>query len=406
MPHPRRSFLARSAGVFCGLAAPGALRAAPAGEVAGGETVLVVVQLSGGNDGLNALVPLRDPAYRAARPKLAVPAADALRVDAETGFHPSLRGFADLLEAGSLGVVRGVGYPRPDRSHFQSMDVWHRGVAPAADGANADGMSSDSRVRAATGWLGRALPLLGDSGRGPAAGLHVGEGEPPLAMRGTAGPAPSLRDAGAYRLRGAAGPVPSPAGGGLLGMVRAANAAAAASSERVRAAVERGGDAGAYPNSGLAERLKLVARLIDADLPERVYYTDLPGFDTHAVQPATHPGLLAELGDAVAAFFADLAGRGRADRVVLVAFSEFGRRVAENGSGGTDHGVAGPLFLAGPRVKGGLIGAAPSLTDLDDGDLRWHTDFRTVYTALLQNWLGVDAAGVLGGRFGPADVLA
>ena len=390
----RRSFLASSGGVLCGLNAPGLLgRAAAAGGAKGGERALVVVQLSGGNDGLNAVVPFADPAYRKARPKLAIPPADVLKIDGETGFHPSLRGFADLLEAGSLGVVRGVGYPNPDRSHFVSTDVWQRAALP--DGA-------DGRVRSRTGWLGRALPQMG----GVSAGLHVGEGEPPGALLGDAGPAPSLRDAAAYRLRGRSAPPPATAAG-LLGQVEAAAAEAAASSERVRRATEANApDAAGYPDTGLAERLKLVARLIDADLPERVFYTDLPGFDTHAVQPATQPALLEELGGAVAAFFADLRARGQADRVTLLAFSEFGRRVAENGSGGTDHGAAGPLFLAGPRVRGGLIGPAPSLTDLDGGDLKWHTDFRTVYAALLRDWLGVDADAVLGGRFEPAAVFA
>ena len=402
MSHPRRTFLARSAGVLCGAAAPGLLGraafAAPRSDrPGGGQNVLVVVQLSGGNDGLNTVVPLRDPAYRKARPTLAVRAADALKVDRDTGFHPRSRGFADLLEAGSLAVVRGVGYPNPDRSHFESMDVWHRAVVPGAGGA-------DSRVRANLGWLGRALPELG----GPAAGLHVGTGEPPAALFGASGPAPSLRDANTYRLRGAVTPDATSAmpGGGLLGLVRGATAEAAASSDRVRRAVERGGGTANYPATGLAERLKLVARLVDAGLPERVYYTDLGGFDTHAVQPATHPDLLGEVGGAVAAFFADLTDRGQAGRVTLLAFSEFGRRVAENGSGGTDHGVAGPLFLAGPKVKAGLLGVAPSLTDLDAGDLRWHVDFRTVYAALLRDWLGVDDAAVLGERFEPAAVFA
>ncbi|WP_171187386.1 DUF1501 domain-containing protein [Alienimonas chondri] len=149
----------------------------------------------------------------------------------------------------------------------------------------------------------------------------------------------------------------------------------------------------------------MIARLIDAELPERVYYTEHGGFDTHAVQAGTHPRLLEELGDAAAAFATDLSARGQAERVVLMAFSEFGRRVKENGSAGTDHGVAGPLFLVGDKVKPGLIGPPSSLTDLDAGDLKWKTDFRTVYAALLEQWLGVDAAAVLGERFTPADVL-
>ena len=397
MPHPRRSFLARSAGVLCGAAAPGLLgraaAAAPPADRAGGrQTALVVVQLTGGNDGLNTLVPLRDPAYRAARPTVAVDPRDALRINADAGFHPQLRGFADLWEEDALAVVRGVGYPNPDRSHFESLAVWHRGVAPGR-AANRENL----------GWLGRALPELGGSG----AALHVGAGEPPAALLGAAGPAPSLRDANAYRLRGAPPPPELTAsGGGLLGLVRGATAEAAASSDRVRRALRRDSGAPPYPQTGLAERLRLVARLIDAELPERVYYTELGGFDTHAVQPGTHPALLGELGGAIAAFLADLKARGQGDRVVLMAFSEFGRRVAENGSGGTDHGVAGPLFLAGSKVRAGLLGAAPSLTDLDAGDLKWSVDFRTVYAALLRNWLGVDDVAVLGERFEPAAVLA
>ena len=290
--------------------------------------------------------------------------------------------------------MRGVGYPNPDRSHFVSTDVWHRAALP--DGG-------DGRVRARTGWLGRALTELG----GPGAALHVGGGEAPGALLSSSGPAPSVRDAAGYRLRGGAAVPGTSPGAGLLAQVEAAAASAAASSARVARAFDADGPAAAdYPATGLADRLKLVARLIDAGLPERVYYTELAGFDTHAVQPATHPALLAELGGAVAAFFADLSARGQARRVVLLAFSEFGRRVAENGSGGTDHGAAGPLFLAGPVVRAGLLGAAPSLTDLDGGDLRWHTDFRTVYAAVLRDWLRVDADAVLGGRFESAAVFA
>ncbi|MEM9702842.1 MAG: DUF1501 domain-containing protein [Planctomycetota bacterium] len=398
MSHPRRSFLARSAGVLCGAAAPGLLGragfAAPRADRPGAEsTVLVVIQLSGGNDGLNTVVPLGDPAYRAARPTLAVNRRDALKIDAETGFHPNLTGFSGLLDDGALGVVRAVGYPNPDRSHFESMAVWHRGVAP---GDEAAGLTK-------LGWLGRATPTLGGAG----SALHVGGGEPPAALLAASGPAPSLRDAASYRLRGNAPPTTAAAApGGLLGLVQGATAEAKASSDRVRRAMSRDDGPARYPQTGLAERLKLIARLIDAELPERIYYTEHGGFDTHAVQEGTHPRLLKELGDAAAAFQADLAARGQAKRVVLMAFSEFGRRVKENGSAGTDHGVAGPLFLIGDGVQPGLIGPAASLTDLDEGDLKWKTDFRTVYAALLQNWLGVDAAGVLGQSFDPADVLA
>ena len=271
--------------------------------------------------------------------------------------------------------------------------MWHRGVAPGEGGAEPGGGGR-------FGWLGRSLPGLG----GPRAALHVGGGEPPAALFGASGPAPSIRDAAAYRLRGAAPAASALSGGGLLDVVRAATAEATASAARVREALDAGDGGASYPATGLGDRLKLVGRLIRAGMSERVYYTDFGGFDTHAVQAAHHPGLLAELGDAVAAFFADLRDAGQAERVTLLAFSEFGRRVAENGSGGTDHGVAGPLFLAGPKVRAGLIGEHPSLTDLDAGDLKWRADFRTVYAALLDDWLGIDADAALGGRWERAAV--
>ena len=389
MPLTRRRLL-RSAPVLCGVALPGVFgRVAPAaGSAKRTDTVLVVVQLGGANDGLNTVVPFRNPDYLAARPTLKV--TDALPIAGSgtgaIGLHPAMKPLAEQYERGRVGIVQGVGLPRPNRSHFEAMDVWHRGTPDA-----------DERL----GWLGRAVPRL-DGG----AAVSVGAGDPPLALFGAGGPAPSIRSAESYRLERAAKLTGRPvAGGSLLDVVRASQAEAVRSAARVAEATGRGKTGGTYPATGLGERLSLVADLIDAELPERVYHTALDGFDTHAVQPATHERLLGELAGAVAAFLDDLADRGHLGRVLVLGFSEFGRRVAENGSLGTDHGAAGPVLLAGGGVRSGLIGAHPSLTDLDDGDLKTHTDFRRVYAALLDGWLGVDSAAVLGGRFAPADVL-
>jgi uncharacterized protein (DUF1501 family) len=322
------------------------------------------------------------------------PADQVLKIDGELAFHPALGGFSRLLEKSQLAIVQGVGYPQPNRSHFTSMDIWHT-ASPAAQGPY--------------GWLGRATEGAAGSG----GSLYVGGGELPLALNGPANRAKNLRSLEEYQLK-VAGDGDDPErrklierfaatqpeeSGNLLDRIRSTARETYQSSARLREVAQKYDTPVAYPQTGLAQRLKLIAQLIDAGVSERVYYAQLPGFDTHSDQAKMHADLLGELAGGLAAFHDDIAHHGHAQRVLTVTFSEFGRRVRENGSLGTDHGAASQLFVAGEGVAAGVIGAHPSLTDLDEGDLKFHTDFRRVYATLLDGWLGVPSRGVLGQEF-------
>lgn len=407
----RREFLAATAGlslVALGPQVPWYLQASAEGSQGSqvGERVLVVVQLGGGNDGLNTVVPFRDELYRKARPTLAIPENQLLKVNDQLGLHPSLKGLAGLWEEGRLSIVQGVGYPNPNRSHFESMDIWHT--------------ARREPVGRSTGWLGRYLDVAVDQrGERDARGIHVGGEVQPLALTATHTAAASLRSADQLRFeRGPEGEAwkkawklsadrESAAGASadLLKFVRTVSLSAVSTSERLEQAVRRGGESATiYPGTDLGGKMRTIAQLIDSGLSTRVYYVALDGFDTHSSQPAAHAGLLQQFSDALAAFQRDLAARGHERRVLTVAFSEFGRRVAENASQGTDHGAAAPLFVAGAAVQGGVVGEHPSLQDLDDGDLRHHTDFRRIYAAVLEHWLGVASRPILEADYEPLQV--
>lgn len=406
MTSSRRRFLAQLAGgsavMSLGAAAPAFLSLAAAAEDAAmGDAILVVVQLTGGNDGLNTVVPYRDDEYYKARPKLAIPADDVIRIDDQLGFHPAARGLADLLQAGKLAVVQGVGYPEPNRSHFESMDVWHT--------------CSRKGGPRTTGWLGRFLDGAGTAAGGDAPAIHVGAEKQPLALAAANVRVPSFASPEAFRLEnddqqlgrlmGDDVTQKPPQPDELLGYLASSTTSAFAASKRITEAI--GGDDShvKYPDTDLAARLKTIAQLIDAGLSTRIYYVELDGFDTHSQQAAAHAALLRQYSGALNAFMEDVAQRGHGDRVVTAAFSEFGRRVAENASAGTDHGAAAPVFLCGAHVRPGLLGAQPSLTDLEDGDLKHHTDFRQVYATLLERWLGATSSSILGGKYEPVDVF-
>jgi uncharacterized protein (DUF1501 family) len=352
--------------------------AAPAGQ---DQRVLVVVQLDGGNDALNTVIPHADPSYRRLRRTLAIARKDVVKLTGEVGLHPALRPLDKLLQAGQLGVLPGVGYPNPNRSHFESMAIWHTARFAKED-------------RGGYGWIGQALdPCAGSS--------YVIGSAVPRAVRGARSAAVALRRiedvllADAESARQAVGPAVSD---DLLSFVRRQAVDAHRTGEQL-ARLSSGGDAGRYPATGLAERLKLAARMLKSSLGARVFYTVQPGYDTHYAQRFTHAGLLAEFAGAVAAFFDDLKEAKLADRVALLAFSEFGRTIKENGSAGTDHGTAGVVFLAGPAVKGGLATTMPSLTDLSGGEPKMTADFRRIYATLLGDWLGLQGRQALGGRF-------
>jgi uncharacterized protein (DUF1501 family) len=416
MQATRREFLQSSlAGATLaatGLSLPRFLsRTALAASCRTGERVLVVVQLSGGNDGLNTVVPYRDDLYQKARPTLRIAAERALKLDDTLGLHPDLTGFKRLYDDGLLSVVTNVGYPNPDRSHFRSMDIWH--TADTSPEARHDG------------WLGRVVDRCGcpeltnaSSPNAQAASnvpfaLHLDDDSLPLALKTQRLAVPSVRDVAAFRLDGdaaalkdaLAAPRDAAAESDLLFVQRTA-VAACANAERIRMVAEDRKAKSPYPSYGLATRLQQIAQLIGAEFGPRIYYTSLGGFDTHARQALAHGPLLRELADSVAAFYDDLKKRGLSERVLLLTYSEFGRRLAENGGQGTDHGAAAPVFVVGPACRAGIVGGPPNLKDLDEGDVRHAVDFRSVYSAILDRWLSVPSAAILGGNFAPLDVLA
>ncbi len=403
----RRNFLKTSSMVALGSAVPAfigrtASWAAQANEPGGRETILVIVQLTGGNDGLNTVIPFRDDNYGRLRPTLRQPTNQIHRLNDDIGLHPAMNGLASLLQENALCVVQGVGYPNPSQSHFRSMDIWQ--AASSAD-------------ELAEGWAGKALRAIPG-----AASFHLaGNNEPaPLALTGAPRRVPSIGSLQDFQLRleaasnadrarqlavvesSAASPA---AQGSLLDFVQRTATNTYASSRRLQEIGRNYQPRVPYPNTRLANHLRLAAQLIDAGLGARLFYVTHENFDTHAGQAVPHAGLLRELSDAVNAFFRDVAARGHRDRVLVMTFSEFGRRAGENGSRGTDHGSAAPMFLVGGRVKPGLVGEHPSLTNLEAGNLRHHTDFRQVYAAVLDRWLGVPSRPVLGGAFTPVDIL-
>lgn len=377
-------------------------RSAHAAEGKSGEKVLVVVQLIGGNDGLNTVIPHGHDGYLRGRKSLRINAGQVLPITPEIGLHPRMGEMAKLVEQGKLAVVQGVGYPNPDRSHFRSMEIWE--TARTEAGA------------LETGWLGRAIEARAARPGEDTQAFHIGSGTLPLALKAKQTEVPSLERLDQFRLATAGGTPPRSTLDGavriergqddpLLGFLRRSTLAAYDSSQRLEQVLKDSASSDRYPAYGLARRLELIARIIKAGFGTRIYYTSLDGFDTHANQFGSHAALLNELSDSVAAFHADLAADGQADRVAVLTFSEFGRRVGENASQGTDHGAAAPILVVGPVARPGLIGEHPSFDDLDDGDLKHHTDFRRVYASLLEDWLGVPAGSVVGEAFRPIDLF-
>jgi uncharacterized protein (DUF1501 family) len=338
---------------------------------------LVLIELAGGLDGLSAVVPYADPAYAAARPTLAVPADQVVKLDAGLGLHPALAPLADSWKAGDMAIVLGVGYPDPNLSHFRSIAIWET--------------ASASNQVLETGWLARLFAA------GPgwpdlvADGIVLGETHPgPLK-----GPQMKnlsfdnldafIRDAGSIE-----DPGPQPGAAGSIAKVQHDVAEAAVALAKIRPQVRE--PSSPFPETPLGRSMKLTFQLLDAGVRVPVVKLTLRGFDTHSNQKADLDRLLKDLATSVAAFRTNLKADGLWDRVVVATYSEFGRRVGENGSRGTDHGTAAPLFLWGGRVHGGLVGHQPSLTDLDQGNLKMGIDFRTVFRSLAgQLWALPDA---------------
>lgn len=350
--------------------------------------VLVVVTLYGGNDGLNTVVPASDPAYRTARPELAYRPEEVLDLGEGLGLNPGLKGFKSLWDAGELAVLRGVGYPKPDHSHFRSMAIWQ---------------TASPETSVPTGWLGRWLDATGDD---PLRAVSVDPVLPPL-LAGERTAAASLPVGGLKLPGGALGKAFAGLGAAQPGEGAWQARAARSVTDLHRAVQTLGKPAkdGQKAKGELSAQLDVVAGLIEAGVPARAYSVSLGGFDTHADERGTQQRLLTELDGALTPFAQRLAKTDRGKQATVLVYSEFGRRVTANASQGTDHGTAGPVFVLGSKVKGGFHGAEPSLTDLDDGDLKLTTDFRDVYASLVENVLGTDAGKVLPGHSGRLDGL-
>jgi uncharacterized protein (DUF1501 family) len=404
----RRRFLGdnlkNATGLAIGASLPGVWMQAIADDAArsslDAEKILVVIQLSGGNDGLNTIVPYRDEDYRKARPTLGIGANDVLKLGDDIGVHPAMKDTMSLIESGCFSIVHGVGYPTPNRSHFESMDIWHS--------------CQRKENRTDSGWLGRIFEkeFLDQS---DSAGLHLGAESLPLALVGRGVQVPSIREVEQMKFKSSSveqsmeemnhEAAKEDNSGDLIGFLSASTDIAVRASQRISGALANSSDDSEFPESQLAEKLQVISRLILAGLKTRVYYVTLDGFDTHANQLAAHQGLLRQWSEALAAFHKRLERAGESERVLVMTFSEFGRRLKENASEGTDHGAAAPMFLSGPKLPQLQVGSIPSLVDLDDGDLKHHTDFRQVYASVIENWLGQSSEYALAGKHEPISGL-
>ena len=349
--------------------------------------ILVVVEMTGGNDGLNTVVPFSDAAYHNARPKLAVREREVLKLNDQFGLNPACQGLEHLFKEGKLAIVHGCGYPNPNLSHFTAMEWWH---------------TATPHNNEKYGWLGRyadaqwPVPIqngIVNLGARQARAV-TSERQAPLVFGdpkklGRAGTAAQQKVFETFAKI-------EPTSNSSLGFINTISHTAADGAALVRNACAEYRSLVDYgSNNNLTLDLKKVAAMIAADLPTRIYYLSMGGFDTHASQAELHKLLLIYLSDALRGFEEDLEKIGRADDVALMVFTEFGRRVQENASQGTDHGTATPMFVIGKSVRGGFHGAHPSLTELDDGNLRMTTDFRSVYATILRGWMGFDDPGAV-----------
>jgi len=364
--------------------------------------ILVVVQLSGGNDGMSMVVPYGDDAYYRARPAIAHPANTVLKINDYIGLNGKLTALKGLYDNGELTIVQGVGYPNPNRSHFRSMDIWQSG--------------QPERDVPSSGWLGRyfdnACP-----GCDPRVGVSMGETLPP-AMQGERVMPLSFGRPESYRYHGTdvrdyqalnqASAGAPPQNGVAPGQVTPSSQLdflhrtaldAQVSSEDILRLTRSHQATMQYPTNDFGNGLRTIAAMIAGGLPTRVYYVSLGGFDTHAGQMARHEVLMTQLSQGLGAFWADLKAQGNDDRVLMMTFSEFGRRVQANASQGTDHGAAAPMLVMGKNLNQGVVGRHPSLVNLDQGDLRFGIDFRSVYATILQNWLETPSKPILGDQF-------
>lgn len=407
MPINRRQFLTRSAALvsLSGGLVPGLLRNAAAAEGVHDNRILVAIELTGGNDGLNTVVPYADDAYYRARPGLGI-REELHRLDDRFALHPAMSSAAELFKDGAAAIVHGVGYPRPNRSHFRSMEIWHT--------------AEPETSTAKHGWLGRFLDETTGDDTSRLAGIAFADRLPQSLLADHAN-VPAVRNFESYgvfvegeedaelkrrAIERLTAPEKMPAGADSnLSFLERQARNTYAGAKQLREAVAGFQPRGEFEGR-LGEQLRMAAQVIAADLGTRVIHVGLDGFDTHANQPGIHAELLGQLSRGVGQFLGSLRETGRAEDVLVMTYSEFGRRVRENGSRGTDHGAAAPMFFFGSPVKGGFHGEAPSLGDLSDGDLKFTTDFRSVYATVLEDWFGAKAGEILGQEFETLELIA
>jgi uncharacterized protein (DUF1501 family) len=358
-----------------------------------GNKVIVIIQLSGGNDGLNTVIPVRNDIYYRERPRIAIKKENALRLTDDVYLHPSLTTFKSLYDDGSMAILNNVGYPNPDRSHFRSMDIWHT--------------ATQSNEYASTGWIGRYLDNQCAGCDKPTQALEIDD-TLSLALKGENLSGLAFRDA--KRLYGTAnekffkeisaqhGPVTNDER--PVDYMYKTMANTLSSADYIFKQSQLHPTAQNYPTTVLGQSLKTIASLVFSDINTKVYYVSLGSFDTHIAQEGQQKRLFTELNDAVKAFTDDLKNAGRLDDVLLFTFSEFGRRVSQNASGGTDHGTANNMFFVGSGLKQkGILNELPNLNDLQDGDLKYSIDFKRVYATVLNKWLGANDENILGKKF-------
>ena len=356
-----------------------------------GSKVMVILQLSGGNDGLNTVVPIRNDIYYRERPRLGIEKTKALSLTDEVGLHPALISLKELYDEGNLGILNNVGYPNPDRSHFRSMDIWQTGSA--------------STEYVTTGWVGRYLDAQCNGCDKPTYALEIDD-VLSLALKGENSKAIAMKDP--RRLLGISNEkffrdvlkIHRNGDEETVDYLYKTMSETLSSANYIFDQSRAHPSSFEYPKTELGNGLKTIASLIFSDINTKVYYISLGSFDTHVNQDNQQQRLFTELSDAVKAFAADLKQNNRFNDVLMFTFSEFGRRVSQNASGGTDHGTANNMFLIGGALKQkGLINAMPDLADLDEGDLKYKIDFKTVYATVLRNWLDADDTTILGKKY-------
>jgi len=363
-----------------------------------GNKVTVIIQLSGGNDGLNTVIPYRNDLYFSNRPKLGIQKNAALSLTDEAGLHPSLTAFKELYDDGSLGIFNSIGYPNPDKSHFRSMDIWHT--------------ASDSKDYWNTGWVGRYLDAQCKGCDKPTQALEIDD-VLSLALKGDQIKGLALEDP--RRLYNTSqekyfkeilAQHKNDAHEQPVDYLYKTMAETISSADYIFKQSKQRPSSETYPNSELGKGLKTIASLIFSEINTKVYYISLGSFDTHINQEAQQKRLFTDLNDSVKAFVKDLKSNNRFDDVLLFTFSEFGRRVAQNASGGTDHGKANSMFFIGGGLKKhGIYNPLPDLANLDDGDVKFQVDFKQVYATVLNKWLGADADLILKQQIKPLDFI-